>query len=76
MTDTTDDICNSALFRRAIGYEYESTQSVDVGGKIVRVPIVVHVPPDVEACITWLTTRRPDEWKRYPDAEPVTPTTH
>jgi hypothetical protein len=76
MTDTTDDICDSALFRRAIGCEYESTQSVDVGGKIVHVPIVVHIPPNIEACITWLTTRRPDKWKRYPGGDPEAAPVH
>jgi hypothetical protein len=71
---TTPD---AELLRRGIGYSYDSVQSVDLGGgKIVEVPIVVHVPPETEACIEYLVRNRPDEWKRYPDAEPVAAPIH
>jgi hypothetical protein len=71
---TTPD---AELLRRALGYAYDSMQSVELGGgKIVQVPIVVHVIPETEACIEWLVRRRPDEWKRYPDAAPAAPPIH
>ena len=44
-----DDLVESALLRRATGYE-------DSAGK--------PVPPDVRAAMYWLENRRPDRWKR------------
>lgn len=59
----------SELFRRAIGYDYEETEtivSVDKEGNAtpskVR-KIKRHVPGDVTAQIYWLKNRKPDTWK-------------
>jgi hypothetical protein len=32
-------------------------------GEVIRVPIVVHVPPDVTAQIFWLENRDPKNWR-------------
>jgi hypothetical protein len=64
MTETNYDVCDRTLFRRAVGFDYPSTQSVLVNGAPVHVPIAVTVPPDTGACIEWLTRRRPDRWRR------------
>jgi hypothetical protein len=32
-------------------------------GKVIRVPVIVHVPPDTTACIVWLKNRQPDRWR-------------
>jgi hypothetical protein len=52
-----------ALYRRAIGYSYESVHIfIRKNGQVVRVPIVKHFPPDTRACIFWLTNRVPEHW--------------
>lgn len=54
------------LFRRTQGYEYTKTKTKqNADGEIVEeVTETVHVPPDVGACIFWLTNRRPDLWQQ------------
>jgi hypothetical protein len=59
----------SELFRRAIGYDYEETEtivSVDKDGSATPTKvrkIKRHVPGDVAAQIYWLKNRKPDTWK-------------
>lgn len=59
----------SALFKRACGYDYEETEtivSVDKEGNATPTKvrkIKRHVPGDVTAQIYWLKNRKPDEWK-------------
>lgn len=59
----------SALYRRAVGYDYEETEtivSVDKEGNATPTKvrkIKRHVPGDVTAQIYWLKNRKPDEWK-------------
>ncbi len=50
------------LYRRAIGYTYESSKVLLTEGVPVSVPQTVHRPPDVRACIFWLRNRRPQQW--------------
>ena len=55
-----DTEVENALFRRAIGYDYdEVTTENGVETKRVR----KHVVPDVTAQIYWLKNRRPDLWR-------------
>lgn len=63
-----------SLYRRATGYTYDSEKIFHVLGRIIRVPVVEHVPPDVEACKFWLN-RRSDKWraKEGPDVGDDTP---
>ena len=58
------DPLKSTLLQRALGYERPATKIVECGGETVAVPIVEHVPPEVAACVEWLTTNRPDEWRQ------------
>jgi len=61
---TADDQVERNLYQRAMGYSYDSEKvQVLASGTVVRVPIVVHVPPDVTAMIFWLKNRRPDLWR-------------
>ena len=54
-----------ALFQRAKGYSHpEDKIFCTKGGQIVVQPTIKHYPPDVVACIFWLTNRQPDKWKR------------
>ena len=56
----------NALFRRAIGYEYdEVTYECGVETKRVR----KHVVGDVTAQIYWLKNRRPDLWRDRRDGQ-------
>jgi hypothetical protein len=53
-----------SLFQRAIGYSYNAEKIFcDKNGKVTRVPIVEHVPPDVTAQIFWLKNRDPERWR-------------
>ncbi|NTV02453.1 MAG: hypothetical protein HGB04_06660 [Chlorobiaceae bacterium] len=59
----------SALYRRAIGYEYEETVTkVSVGKNGEAIPTAVekrkrHVPADTLAALAWLRNRRPEDWR-------------
>lgn len=59
----------NALLKRALGYEYEETETIVEEGsgqkrKVRRVK--KHVPPDTTAGIFWLKNRKPKEWRdRY-----------
>lgn len=58
----------NALFKNAMGYDYEETitEIEDLGNgkqkKHVR-KIKKHKPPDTTAQIFWLKNRRPDRWR-------------
>jgi hypothetical protein len=65
-----DALVEDSLFRRALGYDFEETEvSVSEDGKAKRAKKTKrHMAPDVAACIFWLANRRPDRWRRNPDA--------
>lgn len=58
-----DDGVEEALRRRATGYDYESEKVYCEGGKVTRVRIIEHVPPDGWSAFKWLCNRRPDLWR-------------
>ena len=61
--EVVDVEVENALYKRAIGYDYEETteeQSEDAYKKRV---IKKHMPPDTTACIFWLKNRKPREWR-------------
>ena len=41
--------------------------------RVMRVPIVEHVPPDTTAAIFWLKNRRKDDWRDFKATELSTP---
>lgn len=61
----------NALFKNALGYDYEETvtEIEELAGgkqkKHVR-RIKKHKPPDTTAQIFWLKNRRPDKWRDKP----------
>ena len=61
-----DDQVEASLFKRALGYEYETTASTS-RGEIYT--IVKDVPPDTLACIFWLKNRRPERWRDKTEIE-------
>ena len=58
-----DDRVERSLANRAVGYTYESEKLFQHEGKVLREPIIEHVPPDVAASFIWLKNRRPDKWR-------------
>lgn len=65
--EVTDARVESALYKRAIGYEYTET-SKEVGPDGVKIKTTVkQVAPDVTAQIYWLNNRRPDRWRNKQD---------
>lgn len=71
--EVADSLVQSSLFHRAVGYSVDTEKVLASGGRVFRVPFVEHYPPDVKACIIWLTNRRGAEWRLNPKAaaEPV-----
>lgn len=67
-----DNEVESALLRRALGYDYEETtteihETADGQRKHIK-KVTRHVQPDVTAQIFWLKNRRPDLWRDKPVA--------
>ena len=69
--DDTDT--NELIARRADGYSYNTIKIFrDKNGKVIKVPYVEHVPPDVTAQIFWLKNRDPTHWRDAWQVEAVT----
>lgn len=51
------------LYERAVGYEHTVKRTVLHQGKEWTLTDVVHLPPDIKACIFWLRHRRPENWR-------------
>lgn len=63
----TDIIIENALFKSAIGYEYEEVKQIiekdEMGKDRKRVEkITKYSPPNTTAIIFWLKNRKPDVW--------------
>lgn len=53
----------NALFKRAVGYEYEEVREETKNGVIIkRIVTTKHIPGDTTAQIFWLKNRKPDYW--------------
>jgi hypothetical protein len=68
--EEADSAIENALYKRAMGYDYEETEvTVSADGKSRRVKRVKkHMPPSVAAQVVWLANRNPKNWRRR-DAE-------
>lgn len=65
--DFVDAQVESALLKRALGYDYqETTQEITADGKKHIKKITKHAFPDPVAAIFWLKNRRPDKWRDKP----------
>lgn len=62
----------NALFKRAIGYEYEERKELQevVGGELKKKVEITkkHMPADSTAIIYWLKNRQPDKWQNVASA--------
>lgn len=61
--EASDQRVEQSLYRKAVGYTFDSEKVFQHQGEIVRAKTVEHVPPDTTACIFWLKNRRPDLWR-------------
>jgi hypothetical protein len=73
--EASDNRVERALYERATGYsietvklfrdgpKYDETGCRTEDGKVTRVVVTEHIPPDTTACIFWLKNRRPREWR-------------
>jgi hypothetical protein len=62
-----DNRVEQSLYRRAVGYSFDSEKLFSFQGSVTRADVVEHVPPDVTACIFWLKNRRPEQWRDKPE---------
>lgn len=67
--ETADDRVEKSLYRRAVGYTFDSVKIMQYEGQPVVIPHEEHVPPDTTACIFWLKNRRRKEWRDKVDHE-------
>jgi hypothetical protein len=67
--EAADARVEQSLYRKAVGYTYDSEKVFQFGGQIVRAPVVEHVPPSDTAIIFWLKNRRRDQWRDRQDVE-------
>lgn len=66
--EVVDREVENALYKRAVGYEYEEVKNIiekdELGKDRRRVERVIkRVHPDVTAQIFWLKNRKPEEWR-------------
>lgn len=53
-----------SLAQRALGYSVDTEEvKVLATGKVLRIPVRKHYPPDTVACIFWLKNRQPEQWR-------------
>lgn len=69
--EIVDRKVEESLYKRALGYEYEETETIVEamadGSKKQRIKkLKRHMPADTTAMIFWLKNRKPNEWRdRY-----------
>lgn len=64
--EVADRHVENALYKRALGYEYdETTQELGEDGELVVTKVVTKQErPDVVAQVFWLKNRKPQEWRK------------
>lgn len=66
--EIVDRCVENALYKRAIGYEYDEVTKELVNGSIQVTKIVrKQVLPDVAAGFIWLKNRKPKQWRDRPE---------
>lgn len=66
--EVSDIEVENALFKRAVGYDYEET-TIEKGIETKR--ITKHMPGDTTAMIYWLKNRKPQQWRERRELENV-----
>lgn len=65
--EVADIAVENALYKRAIGYEYDEVMTEESEDGYKRRVTRKMVVPDVTAQIFWLKNRRPDLWRNSPE---------
>lgn len=61
--EVVDMEVESALLKRAMGYDYNETKTEMIGDDVVKTTVTVkHIAPDVTAQIYWLKNRMRGKW--------------
>ena len=58
-----DNRVKQSLYRKAVGYSFDSEKLFCYEGEVIRAETVEHVPPSDTAAIFWLKNRCPEEWR-------------
>ena len=62
--DVANYTVEDALYRRAVGYDYEERVYELVEGEVRLTKILSkHLPPDTKAIMQWLFNRKPEVWR-------------
>lgn len=62
--EIADYTVEDALYRRAVGYNYEEKVFELVEGEVRLTKVLEkHLPPDTKAIMQWLFNRRPEVWR-------------
>lgn len=62
--DDADDLVESALYKRAVGYSFDEVREEYDGDVLIKKTVVrKQEAPDTTAQIFWLKNRRPDRWR-------------
>lgn len=69
--EVADIIVENALYKRAIGYDYEEVKTITSADGVVMQKTITkkHIPADITAQIFWLKNRRPNIWRDKLDVE-------
>ena len=65
--EIADQNVERSLYRKAMGYEFESEKIFCQDGAIVRASTREFVPPSDTAMIFWLKNRKPNDWRDKTD---------
>lgn len=69
--EIADKNVERSLYRKAIGYEFESEKVFCSEGTVVRAPIREFIPPSDTAMIFWLKNRKSKEWRDKTEVEVI-----
>jgi hypothetical protein len=61
--EAADTAVAARLYQRAMGYTHEAEEIKVVEGRIERVTVTKHYPPDPHCAMFWLKNRQPEMWK-------------
>ena len=68
--DVADAIAVESLFTRVTGYNHQAEKVFLYRGKPRTVAYTAHVPPETRACMFWLRSRRPEDWRAKAETTP------
>jgi hypothetical protein len=68
--DVADAIAVESLFTRVTGYNHQAEKVFLYRGKPRTATYTAHVPPETRACMFWLRSRRPEDWRAKAETTP------